>query len=476
MKMDTGEGMMEGARNGRRLGLRLVRQSPQLSLTWTPTGTTKCGHEHARENLESYGVLRSARRRSVMEILHRRCAGLDVHKDTVMACVLIRESASGRKRKELREFGTMTQDLLQLADWLRDCGVTHLAMEATGVYWKPVWNVLEGEFKVLLVNAQHIKRVPGRKTDVKDCEWIAELLQHGLVQASFVPPVEVRELRDLTRYRATLVGERARVANRMEKVLEDANLKLASVVTDILGISERAILEAIVRGEEDPERLAEMARCRLRAKLPALREALRGRVTEHHRFLLGRLLAHVRFVEAEITELEGRIAEQMRPFEKEVEQWVSIPGINEVAAWSLIAELGPRLEAFSSEQHLSSWAGMCPGSNESAGKRRTGKTRKGNPWVRRMLCQIGWGAARSQGTYLSAKYHRIAARRGKKRAIIAVAHNVLVIGFHLIRNQRRYNELGPDYFDQLHRHRLERYLVRRLEALGNQVVIEPLHA
>ena len=327
---------------------------------------------------------------------------------------------------------------------------------------------------MLLVNAQHIKRVPGRKTDVKDCEWIAELLQHGLVQASFVPPVEVRELRDLTRYRATLVGERA--VNRMEKVLEDANLKLASVVTDILGISGRAILEAIVRGEEDPERLAEMARCRLRAKLPALREALRGRVTEHHRFLLGRLLAHVRFVEAEITELEGRIAEQMRPFEKEVEQWVSIPGINEVAAWSLIAELGPRLEAFPSEQHLSSWAGMCPGSNESAGKRRSGKTRKGNPWVRRMLCQIGWGAARSQGTYLSAKYHRIAARRGKKRAIIAVAHNVLVIGFHLIRNQRRYNELGPDYFDQLHRHRLERYLVRRLEALGNQVVIEPLHA
>jgi transposase len=326
----------------------------------------------------------------------------------------------------------MTRDLLQLADWLRGWGVTHLAMEATGVYWKLVWNILEGEFEVMLVNAQHIKRVPGRKTDVKDCEWIAELLQHGLVQAGFVLPAEVRELRALTRYRATLVQEGARVVNRIEKVLEDANLKLASVVTDILGVSGRAILQAIVRGEEDPERLAEMARCRLRAKLPALREALRGRVTEHHRFLLGRLLEHVRFLDSEIAELEARIAEQMRPFEKEVDQWSSIPGVNEVAAWSLVAELGPRLEAFSSERHLSSWAGMCPGSDESAGKRRSGKMRKGNPWVRRILCQVGWGAARSKGTYLSAKYHRIAARRGKKRAVIAVARNVLVIGFHLI--------------------------------------------
>jgi len=243
----------------------------------------------------------------------------------------------------------MTRDLLQLADWLRDRGVKHVAMEATGVYWKPVWNILEGEFEVVLVNAQHIKRVPGRKTDVKDCEWIAELLQHGLVQASFVPPAEVRELRDLTRYRATLVEEGARVVNRIEKVLEDANLKLASVVTDILGVSGRAILASIVRGEEDPERLAEMARCRLRAKLPALREALRGRVTEHHRFLLRRLLEHVRFVESEIAKLEERIAEQMRPFQKEVELWSSMPGVNQVAAWSMVAELGPGLTAFPSE-------------------------------------------------------------------------------------------------------------------------------
>src|SRR5439155_25333874 len=410
-----------------------------------------------------------------MEILHQRCCGLDVHKDRVMACVLIRESPREHKRKEVREFGTMTRDLLQLADWLRDRGVKHVAMEATGVYWKPVWNILEGEFEVVLVNAQHIKRVPGRKTDVKDCEWIAELLQHGLVQASFVPPAEVRELRDLTRYRATLVEEGARVVNRIEKVLEDANLKLASVMTDILGVSGRAILASIVREEEDPERLAEMARCRLRAKLPALREALRGRVTEHHRFLLRRLLEHVRFVESEIAKLEERIAEQMRPFQKEVELWSSMPGVNQVAAWSMVAELGPGLTAFPSEQHLSSWAGMCPGSDESAGKRRSGKMRKGNPWVRRMLCQVGWGAARTRGTYLSAKYHRIAARRGKERAIIAVAHNVLVIGFHLIRNQCQYYELGPDYFDQLHRCRLERYLVRRLEGLGNQVVLQPLH-
>jgi len=410
-----------------------------------------------------------------MEILHQRCCGLDVHKDRVMACVLIRESPREHKRKEVREFGTMTRDLLQLADWLRDRGVKHVAMEATGVYWKPVWNILEGEFEVVLVNVQHIKRVPGRKTDVKDCEWIAELLQHGLVQASFVPPAEVRELRDLTRYRATLVEEGARVVNRIEKVLEDANLKLASVVTDILGVSGRAILASIVRGEEDPERLAEMARCRLRAKLPALREALRGRVTEHHRFLLRRLLEHVRFVELEIAKLEERIVEQMRPFQKEVELWSSMPGVNQVAAWSMVAELGPGLTAFPSEQHLSSWAGMCPGSDESAGKRRSGKMRKGNPWVRRMLCQVGWRSPRARGTYLSAKYHRIAARRGKERAIIAVAHNVLVIGFHLIRNQCQYYELGPDYFDQLHRCRLERYLVRRLEGLGNQVVLQPLH-
>ena len=281
------------------------------------------------------------------------------------------------------------------------------------------------------------------------------MLQHGLVQASFVSPAEVHELRDLTRYRATLVEEGARVVNRIEKVLEDANLKLASVMTDILGVSGRAILASIVREEEDPERLAEMARCRLRAKLPALREALRGRVTEHHRFLLRRLLEHVRFVESEIAKLEERIAEQMRPFQKEVELWSSMPGVNQVAAWSMVAELGPGLTAFPSEQHLSSWAGMCPGSDESAGKRRSGKMRKGNPWVRRMLCQVGWGAARTRGTYLSAKYHRIAARRGKERAIIAVAHNVLVIGFHLIRNQCQYYELGPDYFDQLHRCRLE---------------------
>jgi transposase len=407
-----------------------------------------------------------------MDILYRCCAGLDVHKKTVVACVR-RADAAGQARQEVRTFGTMTCDLLALSDWLAERGVEQVAMESTGVYWKPVFNILEGRFAVMLVNAQHIKQVPGRKTDVKDCAWIAQLLQHGLLRASFVPPAPIRELRDLTRQRAQLVAEKATAANRIQKVLEDANIKLASVATDVLGVSGRDMLEAIIAGEEDAEKLADKARKRLRNKIPALQTALRGRVTEHHRFQLRLLLDHVTHLEELIGRLGGRIEEVMAPFAEAVGRLTTIPGVEQRAAETVIAEIGPNMEQFPTAGHLASWAGMCPGNGESAGKRKSGKTTKGSRWLRQILTQAAWAASHTKDTYLSAQYRRLAARRGKKRALVALGHTLLVIMYHLLKNRTTYQELGGDFLERLEPDRLTRQLVQRLEKLGHDVTLRP---
>src|SRR5215471_18413888 len=369
-----------------------------------------------------------------MQVVHEVCCGLDVHKKSVTACVLW----AVNRRRQTREFGTFTKELLELADWLRECGVTHVALESTGVYWKPVWNLLEGQFEVLLVNAQHIKAVPGRKTDQKDSEWIADLLQHGLLRASFVPPTPTRELRDLTRYRASLAQEINRIANRIQKVLEDGNIKLASVATNTLGASGRLMLEAIVKGEQDSQRLAEMAQGKLRNKIPELERALEGRVSSHHRFLLRELLDHFYFVESKMRRIEQEVEERLGPFQSEVTRLCTIPGVDRVTAWGLLAEIGLNMNQFSDAQHLASWAGLCPGSHESAGKRKSGKIRKGSLWLRRCLCQAAWAVSMQNDNYLSALFRRLAARRGAKRATIAVAHNLLVIAYYILRDQTCY--------------------------------------
>ncbi len=410
-----------------------------------------------------------------MDTLYTHCAGLDVHKESVVACVRCL-APDGSCFEEIRTFLTTTRELLLLSDWLSACGVTHVAMESTGVYWKPVFNVLEGCFHIILVNAQHIKQVPGRKTDVKDCQWIAQLLQHGLLQASFVPPEPIRELRDLTRQRTQLIQEKASAANRIQKVLEDANIKLAGVASDVLGASGRDMLEALIAGETDPEKLAELARQRLRAKIPQLREALWGRVTEHHRFLLRLHLDHVQQLEALIDRLSGRIEESLAPFAPAVQRLQTIPGVNQRVAETVLAEIGPDMKQFPGAGHLASWAGMCSGNHESAGKRRSGRTTKGNRWLKRILVQAAWAASHTKGTYVAAQYRRLAKRRGRKRALVAVGHTLLVIIYHVLKRGTTYQELGPDFLERLEPTRLTRQLVKRLEALGHKVTLEPLSA
>jgi transposase len=407
-----------------------------------------------------------------MDVIYPRCCGLDVHKKTVVACCML--STEGRKPvKETRTFRTMTTDLLALADWLQEKGCTHVAMESTGVYWRPVYNVLEGQCELLVVNAQHIKAVPGRKTDVKDAAWIAELLRHGLLRGSFIPSNPQRQLRELTRYRSTLVQERARTLNRLQAVLEDANLKLASVVTDIYGVSARAMLEASRAGERDVETLADLARGRLRSKRDQLKEALEGRVTAHHSFLLTEHLSTLEYLDEAIARVSAEIDQRLTAEQEAITLLDTIPGVGQRAAEILIAEIGTDMSRFPSAKHLASWAGMCPGNHESGGKRLSGKTRKGSRWLRQILVEIAPVASKTKNTYLAAQYRRIAARRGKKRALIAVGHTVLTIVYTMLTRQQPYQELGAAYFDQRERHRVERRLVQRLERLGYEVALQP---
>ena len=408
-----------------------------------------------------------------MDVVYERCAGLDIHKKLIVACVLVSEAA-GAPRKQIRSFGTMTGDLLALRAWLAEQGVQQIAMEATGIYWRPLYNVLEdASWRLLLVNARHIKAVLGKKTDVRDCEWIAELLRHGLLRASFVPDRAQREVRELTRYRTSLVGERSAEVNRLQKTLEGANIKLASVASSILGVSGRQMLEALVAGTTDPAALAELARGRLRDKLPQLERALRGQFGDHQRFLVARQLAHIDHLDLLIEEVSTEIAERLRPFEELLERLDSIPGIGRRTAEMLLAELGADLSRFPTARHLASWAGMCPGNQESAGKRQSGATRKGNRVLRATLVEAAHAVASKKDTYLSAQYHRLAARRGKKKAAVAVGHSILVIAYYLLTRSALYEDLGSTYFDQRDQARVERRLVHRLQALGYMVQLTP---
>ena len=407
-----------------------------------------------------------------MQVVHERSGGLDVHKKIILACALWFDE-QGRKQQEVRSFGTVTAELLRLGDWLKAHGVTHVAMEATGVYWRPVWAVLEGRFELMLVNPQHMKALPGRKTDVKDCEWLADLLQHGLVRGSFVPASPIQDLRDLTRYRVELTQAQNRVANRIQKVLEQANIKLSSVASDTLGVSGQLMLDAIIGGEDNPERLAELAKRKLRQRIPELQVALAGRVRDHHRFLLKEHLGEWRALSERIQRVEQEIDRRMVPFEHAVTLWQSIPGINRVTACCLVAEIGVNMEQFPSAQHLASWAGICPGQNESAGKRKSGTIRAGNRWLRRALCQAAWAASHKKDCYLSSQFKRLAARRGAKRALIAVAHSLLVIVYKMLKTSKSYRELGGDYLEQINKEHLQSYLVRKLERLGLTVTVQP---
>lgn len=447
--------------------------------------------EHARQTafsaIPASVPLRTSigRKGDAMEILHESCAGLDVHKETVSVCVR-HVDESGKVSSKVREFGTMTQDILSMGDWMASHRVRHVAMESTGVYWKPIWNLLEDRFDLMLCNARDVKNVPGRKTDTRDCQWLAQLLQHGLLRGSFIPPKPQRELRDLTRHRAQLVGEHTRAANRIAKTLEDANLKLASVASDILGTSGRLMLNAIIAGETDPNRLADLAQRKMRGKIPQLVKALEGGINEHHRYLLQVLVDHVQYLEHAIAGLEEHIerlqssealneaprSNDTLPFDEAVELLSTIPGVEKRTAQAVLAEIGTDMSQFPNSSHLSSWAGVCPGNNESAGKNRSGKTTKGNRWLKRALSQAAWAASNTKQTYLSAQYRRIVRRRGKKRAVVALSHTLLTIIYHVLAQHVPYAELGAEYFDNLHPESRARFYKKQLEKLGFKVTLE----
>lgn len=384
----------------------------------------------------------------------------------MVACVITPEG------QETRIFGAMTKDLLALADWLSERRVTHVAMESTGVYWKPVYNLFEGAFTLLVVNAYHVKVVPGRKTDVKDAEWIADLLRHGLLQGSFIPDRPQRELRELVRYRRSLIQQRAQVVNRIQKVLEGGNIKLGTVASNVVGASGRAILEALVAGRDDPEALAELARGRLREKLPELVEALRGFVGPHQRLLLTSQLRHLDFLNAEIMGLDEEVTERMSPFEEALQRVDAIPGMGRRAAEAVLAEIGTDMSRFPTAAHLASWARVCPGNHASAGKRKSGRTGHGNPWLRSALVEAARAASHTKNTYLAAQYHRLAARRGSNRATLAVAHTILVIVYHLLHRNTAYLDFGPNYFDERDRQATVRRAVKRIQSLGYTVTIQ----
>ena len=411
-----------------------------------------------------------------MELLVARCAGLDVAKDEVVACVRVPDGHGGRVQ-ELRTFQTFTSGLEALADWLAAERVTQVVLEATGQYWKPVWYVLEeAGFELMLVNARHVKILPGRKTDVADAAWLAELLEHGLLRGSFVPPAPIRELRDLTRYRKRLIQAHAAEGQRVQKTLEDAGIKLDSVAADVLGVSGRAMLAALVGGERDPEVLAGLARGRLRSKLPQLGQALRGRFGDHHALLLRLALAHLEHLEGAIAALDRRVDEVIAPFARARDRLDTITGIGKRAAETIIAEIGVDMSVFPTAAHLASWAGRCPGNNRTGGKRRSGKPTRGNRWLGEVLIECAWAAARSRDTYLSAQYWRLARRIGKKKAAVAVGHSILVIAWYLLTDDCDYRDLGGDYFVRRDTERQRRRAVAQLQGLGYRVVLEPVAA
>ena len=406
-------------------------------------------------------------------IMYQRCAGLDVHKETVVACWMVTAS-NGKISKQIRTFATTTAGLLTLADWLSAQSVTHVAMESTGVYWRPVFTILEATFQVILVNAQHMKAVPGHKTDVKDCQWIAKLLRLGMLQPSFIPPKPIRDLRDLVRSRKALVQQRAQAINRIQKILETANIKLSSVATDVMGKSGRNMIEALSAGVSDAEALANMARGRLRSKLPALREALDGRVDATHRILLRQQLDHIDFLQDQIDQLCLTIDEHLHPYESQIARLMQIPGIGRIAAAAILAEIGTDMSRFPSAKHLASWAGVAPGNRQSGGKRMRASTNKGNKHLRAVLAEVVWVISHTKDNYLSAQYHRLARRIGKKKAIVAVSHSVLTIIYHMLHANEDYHDLGPHYFETLDTTRQRDMAVRRLQALGYKVTLEEL--
>ena len=410
-----------------------------------------------------------------METIVERPAALDVHKAQVTACVRVPAAAGGREQ-HVAEFATTVRGLLGLHDWLLAHGVQQVTMEATGVFWKPVWAILEDDFPLLLVNARHVKQVPGRKTDVSDAVWLCQLAEAGLLRASFVPPKPIRALRNLTRYRKTQIQERAREANRLHKALEDTGIKLDCVATDILGVSGRAMLAALIEGTTDPEVLAELARGRLRAKLPALKEALEGRFDRIHGIWIGAILAHVDFLDEQIDGLSDAIEEQIAPFVPAVRLLCSIPGVQQRTAEVIIAEIGTDMSAFPTDKHLASWAGQCPGNDQSAGRRRSGKTRHGSKWLDWTLEEAALAAVRSKDTYLAAQYNRLRPRRGHKKALGAVKHSILIACWHMLTTGELYRDLGGEYFQRRDPERTTRRLIKQLEALGHHVTLEAVAA
>ncbi len=405
-----------------------------------------------------------------MEVIYTHCCGLDVHKQKVVACTI---TPSG---KEMRTFSTMTQDLLQMKDWLQGVGITHLAMESTGVYWKPIYNLLEGQFELLVANAQHVKNVPGKKTDMKDAEWIADLLRHGLLRGSFVPNRNQRELRELLRLRKSLGYQRSQAVNRIQKTLEGGNIKLGNVASDVMGASGRAMLEAMVTGETDPEKLASLAQGKLKKKRSSLEQALNGLVEEHQQIMLDSLLRQIDFLDAEISRLDNEVGKRMRPFGVEIKLLCQIPGIGQHLAEAILAEIGTDMKRFPSAAHLASWAKVCPGNNESAGKRHHGRTGHGNPWLSAALVQASWASVRNKTNYFHVQFYRLVGRLGRKKAIVAVAHSILVTIYHMLLKHTDYTDLGVDYFDKADQLRIIRRAVSRIEHFGYKVALEPSEA